>query len=192
MDIAISSLRFAFQSVKENNGCAGIDGISIQKYSDNLNANLQTLQDELYRRVYRPIPLMKILIPRKNKGDYRNLCIPSVQDRVIQKAVLNLIEPIIDKEFEDCSFAYRKGYLVKRAVYQIKTYYQQGYRYVVDADIDDFFENINHDILMEKFEQIIDNQDIRHLVKLWIKTAVWDGIDLKVPDKGISQGSSIR
>ncbi|MFA6011018.1 MAG: hypothetical protein WC799_13620 [Desulfobacteraceae bacterium] len=98
MDIALSSLRFAFQSMKENQGCAGVDRVSIRMFEENEGVNLQVLQDELFRKVYRPYPLMKVLIPKKDEETPRALCIPTVRDRIVQKAVLNLIEPILDKE----------------------------------------------------------------------------------------------
>lgn len=191
MDIALSSLHFAFQSVKENQGCAGVDGVTVWRFEDNLEFNLRILQGELYDGRYRPLPAMKVLIPKKDEDKFRVLCIPSVRDRVIQKAVLSLIEPILDKEFEDCSFAYRKGYSVKQAVYKIKTYYKEGYCWIIDADIDDFFDNVDHDLLMEKFCQVIGNEDMQYLVRLWLKTKIWDGETLMVPDKGIPQGSPI-
>lgn len=191
MDIALSSLEFAFESVKANQGCAGVDGVTVRRFEDNLVFNLKILQSDLYSRMYRPLPVMKVLIPKKDEDKPRVLCIPSIRDRVIQKAVLNLIEPVLDKEFEDCSFAYRKGYSVKRAVYQIKAYYNKGYHWIIDADVDDFFDNVDHDRLMEKFKPVIDNEDIRHLVRLWLKTEIWDGETLTIPEKGIPQGSPI-
>lgn len=189
MDIALSSLRFAFQSVKENQGCAGVDRVSIRMFEENEGVNLQVLQDELFRKVYRPCPLMKVLIPKKDEETPRALCIPTVRDRIVQKTVLNLIEPILDKEFEETSFAYRKGYSVKRAVQRIRSLYEKGYRFVIDADIDDFFDNVNHDILMDKFEKVIDNREIGHLVRLWLKADIWNGSTLETSRQGIPQGS---
>ena len=191
MDIALSSLAFAFRSVKENQGCAGVDRVTVRDFEENLDANLRVLQGELYARIYRPIPAMKVLIPKRDEDKPRVLCIPAVRDRVIQKAVLNLVEPILDKEFENLSFAYRKGYSVKQAVYQIKAFYKKGYCWIIDADIDDFFDNVDHGRHMEKFESVIDNQDIRHLVRLWLKTEIWNGQTLITPEKGLPQGSPI-
>lgn len=191
MEIALSSIRFAFESVKENNGCAGVDGVTVRQFGENLHHNIQVLQDEVYRQVYRPLPLMKILIPKKEGAGHRSLCIPPVRDRVIQKAVLNLVEPVLDKEFEDTSFAYRKGYSVKRAVQRIRSYYDQGYCWIIDADIDDFFDTVDHELLMAKFERVIDATALHRLVRLWLKAEIWDGTTLAVPERGIPQGSPI-
>jgi retron-type reverse transcriptase len=130
-DINHSLLSSAFQHVKENDGCAGVDGVTIERFEDNLNLNLGRLQDEVERQTYFPHPLMKILVEKKNL-EPRALCIPIVRDRVVETAVLQIIEPVLEKEFEDCSFAYRKGRSVKQAVYKITDYYNKEYRWVVD------------------------------------------------------------
>lgn len=186
----IPALLTAFQSVKANKGCAGIDGVTIRQFDRNLESNLFTLNKALRRGTYFPLPLIKMQVAKKD-GSPRDLCIPAVRDRVAQKAVLNLIEPALEQEFEACSFAYRKGRSVRQAVSKIKEYYDTGYRYVVDADIDDFFNNVDHDLLMKKFGQIVKDAALRRLVAQWIQAEVWDGTALSVINRGIPQGSVI-
>ena len=185
-----SSLSSAFQHVKENHGCAGVDGVTIERFEKNLDLNLARLQDELVRQTYFPLPLMKILVEKKN-GEPRALCIPVVRDRVVETAVLQMIEPVLEKEFEECSFAYRKGRSVKQVVYKIKDYYDKGYRWVVDADIDAFFDSVDHKLLLAKFKQYIHDPHIQRLIELWLAAEIWDGTSLKVCQKGIPQGSPI-
>jgi group II intron reverse transcriptase/maturase len=185
-----SSLSSAFQHVKEKHGCAGVDGVTIERFEENLDLNLARLQDELVRQTYFPFPLMKILVEKKT-GEPRALCIPAVKDRVVETAVLQVIEPLLEKEFEDCSFAYRKGRSVKQAVYKIRDYYDKGYRWVVDADIDAFFDSVDHKLLLAKFKQYIHDPQIQRLVELWLAAEIWDGTSLKVCQKGIPQGSPI-
>ncbi|MBW2740097.1 MAG: RNA-directed DNA polymerase, partial [Deltaproteobacteria bacterium] len=175
-----SLLSSAFQHVKENHGCAGVDGVTIERFEENLDLNLARLQDEL--------PLMKILVEKKN-GEPRVLCIPAVRDRVVETAVLQMIEPVLEKEFEECSFAYRKGRSVKQVVYKIRDYYDKGYRWVVDAGIDAFFDSVNHNLLLAKFKQYIHDPHIQRLIELWLAAEIWDGTSLKVCQKGIPQGS---
>lgn len=184
------SLYSAFQSVKENHGCAGTDGVTIEQYEGNLDINLRIMQKELVEQTYSPLPLLKILVDKGN-GDARALCIPSVRDRVVQTSVLQIVEPILEREFEECSFAYRKGRSVKLAVYKIKEYYEQGYQWVVDADIDAFFDSVYHALLLEKFKKYISDPYIQKLIELWLKADIWDGKSLIVPQKGIPQGSPI-
>lgn len=185
-----SLLSSAFQHVKENHGCAGVDGVTIERFEEKLDLNLARLQDELERQIYFPLPLMKILVEKKN-GEPRILCIPTVRDRVVETAVLQIIGPVLEKEFEDCSFAYRKGRSVRQAVYKIKDYYDKGYQWVVDADIDAFFDSVDHNLLLAKFRQYIHDPQIQRLIELWVTAEIWDGTSLKVCQKGIPQGSPI-
>lgn len=179
-----------FQTVKENHGCSGVDGVTIEHYEANLDINLKIMQNELLEQTYSPLPLLKILVDKGN-GEARALCIPTVRDRIIQAAVLKLIEPILDKEFEDCSFAYRKGRSVKQAVYKIKEHYDQGYHWIVDADIDAFFDSVDHALLLAKFKKYVSVPYTQKLIELWLKTEIWDGTSLTVLQKGIPQGSPI-
>ena len=183
-------LRTAFESVKANHGCAGVDGVTIGQFERRLDANISNLQYELDRGVYFPLPLMKILVAKKN-GEPRKLCIPTVRDRVVHRAVLNRIAPKLEKEFEECSCAYRKGRSVKQVVYKIKQYYNEGFRWVVDCDIDTFFDNVDHNLMLEKFNHFIHDDRICTLVAQWVKAEVWDGKHLTVLIKGIPQGSAI-
>ncbi|MBI5749383.1 MAG: RNA-directed DNA polymerase [Nitrospinae bacterium] len=188
--ININSLNSAFHRVKENKGCAGVDGITIERFEEDLNENLARLADDIVKKNYSPLPLLQILVDKGN-GEARRLCIPAVRDRLAQVAVLQIIEPILEKEFEDCSFAYRKGRSVKQAVFRIKKYFEQGYRWVVDADIDAFFDSVDHELLLAKVKRHIKDDAIIRLLELWIKAEVWDGESLTVMDKGIPQGSPI-
>ncbi|HHT9121418.1 MAG TPA: group II intron reverse transcriptase/maturase [Candidatus Wunengus sp. YC63] len=190
LTITLNSLSLAFQSVKENHGCAGTDGVTIEQFEGNLDINLKIMHNEITEQTYFPLPLLKILVDKGN-GEARALCIPTVRDRVVQTAVLQLIEPILEREFEECSFGYRKGRSVKQAVYKIKEYYEQGYHWVVDADIDAFFDSVDHALLLEKFKKYVSDPYIQKLIELWLKAEIWDGKSLIVPQKGIPQGSPI-
>ncbi len=185
-----TALTAAFLQVKVNQGCAGVDGVTIGLFEEDLHKNLSELSNELVRKIYAPLPLLKILVDKGN-GEARALCIPAVRDRVVHAAVLNVIEPTLDKEFEECSFAFRKGRSVRQAVYRIKGYFDQGYKWVVEADVDAFFDSVNHDLLLSKIKRHINNEDIVRLIEIWISGEVWDGEALKVMDKGIPQGSPV-
>lgn len=188
--ITLNSLSLAFLAVKENHGCAGVDGVTIEQYESNLDINLKIMHTELSEHTYSPLPLLKILVDKGN-GEGRALCIPTVRDRIVQAAVLQIIEPILEREFEDCSFAYRKGRSVKQAVYRIKEYYDQGYHWIVDADIDAFFDSVDHTLLLAKFKKYVRIPYIQKLIELWLKAEIWDGESLTISQKGIPQGSPI-
>ncbi len=185
-----ATLPTAFQAVKENHGCAGVDGVTIERFEENLPANLEKLRQELADRTYSPLPLMKILVAKKN-GEARGLCIPVIRDRVAMTAVLHRIGPILEKEFEECSYAYRKGRSVRKAVYKIKEYYDQGFRWVAESDIDAFFDNVDHELLLGKFKRIISDPWIGRLVEMWLRVEIWDGTTLTRAAKGLPQGSPV-
>jgi group II intron reverse transcriptase/maturase len=185
-----TALCSAFQSVKQNHGCAGVDGVTIEKFEKELTANLRTLHNQLTTRTYFPLPLLRILVAKRN-GEARALCIPAVRDRVVETAVLQLIEPVLEREFEECSYAYRKGRSVRQAVYKIKEYYDSGYRWVLDADIDSFFDSVDHKLLLCKVEKFVDDAEVRRLIEQWLRAEIWDGESLTVLQKGIPQGSPI-
>jgi Retron-type reverse transcriptase len=183
-------LRSAFERVKENGGCAGVDGITVEKFDERVKKNIDTLRNELFTASYQPLPLLRILVDKGN-GEARALSVPAVKDRVVQTAVLDVTRPLFEAEFEECSFAYRKGRSVKQAVYRIQEYYEDGYVWVVDADIDAFFDSVDHDILVKKVKKIIKNKDIIRLITLWVKAEVWDGKSVETLEKGLPQGSAI-
>ncbi|MDI6736617.1 MAG: group II intron reverse transcriptase/maturase [bacterium] len=184
------NLSTAWGRVKENHGCAGVDGVTIEGFEKRLERNLKRLQTDLRNKSYHPLPLLKFLVDKGN-GEARPLSVPTVRDRIAQSAVLEVFEPAFESEFEECSFAYRKGRSVKQAIYQIKEYYEAGYRWVVDADIDAFFDSVDHQLLLKKVKRYINDEYIVRLIELWIKAEVWDGESLKVMNKGIPQGSPI-
>jgi group II intron reverse transcriptase/maturase len=190
MDFWIDDLKTAFSSVKANRGCAGVDGITIAQFEKRLRHHLEAIAFELESGAYRPLPLLKILVAKKN-GEPRALCIPAVRDRVAQKALLMRLEPCLEKEFEECSYAYRKGRSVRQAVMRIKALYEDGFRWVVDADIDAFFDNVDHGLLMEKVRGVVPKRDTLELIERWLKAEVWDGAKLSPLDRGIPQGSAL-
>ncbi|MBN2568242.1 MAG: RNA-directed DNA polymerase [Deltaproteobacteria bacterium] len=184
------TLSAGFARVAKNRGGPGVDGVTIAQFERHLGENLDKLSCELEDRTYSPLPLLQILVAKKD-GDPRKLSIPTVRDRTVQAALLNILTPLLEEEFEDCSFGYRRGRSVKQAVYRIKEYYDQGYTWVVDADIDAYFDNVDHTILMGKLRAYIHDEEIARLVELWIKAEIWDGHAVSVTDRGIPQGSPI-
>ncbi|VUZ85552.1 DNA polymerase [Candidatus Methylomirabilis lanthanidiphila] len=184
------TLHAAWLRVRENQGCAGVDRVTIEDFESGLLYELPRLQRELADGSYRPLPLLRILVDKGN-GETRALCVPAVRDRVAQAAALQHIEPILEAQFEDCSFAFRKGRSVRTAVHRIRELYEKGYRWVVDADIDAFFDSIDHDLMRLKIQHYILNKEIQDLLQLWIRAEVWDGKAVTRLTCGIPQGSVV-
>ncbi len=188
--IEYNTLHNAFLQVKDNQGCAGVDGITISIFENKLNKNLSFIINELKDGSYSPLPLLKIIVDKGNDKS-RCLYIPTIKDRVVQTAVLCLIEPIFEKEFEKCSFGYRKGLSVKHAIYKVKEYHEMGYRWIIDADIDIFFDNLDHRLLFSKIERYIKDDNIIKLIVRSVRSEVWDGKYLYSINRGIPQGSPL-
>ncbi len=180
----------AWAKVKDNHGCAGQDGISIPDFEKKLLVNIATLRDEVRHGFYKPLPLLRIEIP-KNSGGTRPLSIPSVRDRLLQTAVALSITPLFEAEFEECSFAYRAGRSVKQAVQRVEQLRDAGYQWVVDADIESFFDEIDHTLLMEKLRHLLVDKDILKLIHQWLKSEVVKGNTRFRLSKGVPQGSPI-
>jgi group II intron reverse transcriptase/maturase len=188
--LARGNLRQAFERVRENHGCRGADGMTVAQLAADLEREIDRLQDRLLRRVYRPLPLLQLAVPKRNGGT-RRLCIPTVRDRVAQTAVDLVVRPLFEAEFEDCSYAFRRGRSVRDAVRKVCELREQGYRWLVDADIDDCFDSIPHPRLLTRLAQLPLDPYVLHLFELWIRTEIYDGRRLIAAERGIPQGSVV-
>ena len=189
-DILTDALLYeAWAKVKANKGCAGTDRQSIEGFQRKLDRNLSLLRQEVLQGTYQPKPLLIVRIPKK--GGTRTLAIPSVRDRVLQTAVALALTPIFEAQFEDCSFAYRKNRSVDKAVERIAHLRNQGFQWVVDADIKAFFDNVDHLFLLEEVRKYVHDQEICSLIKGWLQGQVVDGQVRYCFIRGIPQGSPI-
>jgi CRISPR-associated protein Cas1 len=177
------ALRIAWEKVRANQGAPGGDGQTIASFEVNLEANLLRLAESLTAGVYQPGPLRKVAIPKKSGGT-RTLAIPPVRDRIIQTAVATALTPILDPQMEDCSFAYRPGRSVAMAVRRVSRYYQEGYRWVVDGDIDDYFDSVPHEPLLEMIRRYVPDAKLIALITLWLQRHAPQG-------RGLPQGSPL-
>ncbi len=197
---SLAVLHTAFQRVRNNHGCAGADGVSVAEFSRDLDVNLSAMARALQRGTYRPFPLLRILVDRGD-GSTRQLCIPAVRDRVAQAAALEVLSSTFEAEFEQCSFGYRRGRSVRDAVREIRRYFQQGYHWVVEADIDAYFDSVDHALLLDRVRTLLaeatgpsesaDTNRLAKLLELWVSPYVWDGSQLYRMLRGIPQGAVI-
>jgi len=181
----------AWSKVRDNGGAAGVDGISIGQFGEKLFGRLVTLRSEVEQRQYQPSALLELFIPKKN-GKLRRLCIPTVRDRILQTSVAQVLMPYVEPELEVSSFAYRKGRSVKMAVATITQYRDEGYQWVVDADITTFFDQIDHRLLIEKLTRTIPDGSVVPLIELWLAATIQS--EHQPPyllQKGVPQGSPI-
>jgi retron-type reverse transcriptase len=154
---------FAWLKVAKNNGCAGVDGITIQQFSRNVAGNLIVLQEDLMTGAYQTSPLLRFYVDKGEK-ESRALSIPTVRDRVAQQAATAVLTPILDANFEECSYGYRKGKGRKQALMEIVKLRDMGYLYVLDADIEQFFDNIDHFLLIQRLADLVPEESVARLV----------------------------
>lgn len=186
------ALHSAFQRVKENHGCAGADGESLARFQSAVAGRLDWLRAMVHDGSYFALPLRKIEVQRHpGSEDRRTLLVPSVRDRVLQTAVATFLEPILEPEFEECSFAYRRGRSVRMAVERVHQLWSRGYTWLVDADIDHFFDNVDRSLVNARLATLVHDELACRLVQLWLDYSVWDGATITRPNLGLPQGSVI-
>ena len=186
----LDNFRQAWLKVRDNKGCAGADEETIEKFARNLESNLTNLKESVASNTYKPHPLKQAFIP-KNQGKMRELKIPTVRDRIVQQALINVLVPLIEPTFSDCSFAYRPNLSIVKAVKKIAYWRDRGYSWILDADIVKYFDNIDHQILLAELRQYIDHPGILYLIKSWIASEIITSSGLEVPSKGIPQGAVV-
>ncbi|WP_374763744.1 CRISPR-associated endonuclease Cas1 [Yunchengibacter salinarum] len=175
----LDRLGAAWLKVRGNGGGPGLDGMTTALFEQAVDRHLARLHRQLVRGTYRPDPLKLIRIPKK-RGGMRRLAIPTVRDRVVQTAMAQTLTPVLDPEMEDASFAYRPGRGVRQAVARIRMYHKAGYRHVVEADIDDYFDTIPHARLLARLERTVPDPRLLALVADMLTTAT-EGADIGVP-----------
>jgi RNA-directed DNA polymerase len=184
------NLQEAWKRVKENKGSAGIDGETIAWFEVNLLQNLNEVQRLLKQNRYRPEPALRRYIPKDN-GKKRPLGIPTIRDRIVQQAVRQIIEPIFDRVFYRHSYGFRKGHSQHQALDVIRRAKRAGYEYVVDLDIQSYFDTISHEILMRKVRERIADGRILDLVEGWLKAGIMEDDQFHDTEKGSPQGGVI-
>jgi RNA-directed DNA polymerase len=175
-------LREAYRLAKANDGAAGIDGKSFKDIeAEGLEGYLEQIRQELHARTYRPMPNRRVEIPKGN-GKTRTLGIPTIKDRVVQGALKQILEPIFEADYKDCSYGYRPKRNAHQAVDRVAVAIVRGCTRVVDVDLSGYFDNIRHHILLEKVARRVQDGEVMHLLKLILKA---NG------NKGVPQGGII-
>jgi group II intron reverse transcriptase/maturase/CRISPR-associated protein Cas4 len=184
------SIYAAWERVRRNRGSAGVDRVTVEHFERNLERRLARLQSDLRSGRYRPLPLRRVAIPKADGGT-RLLGVPTVRDRIAQTACLFVLEPIIEEELEEHTYAYRRGRSIHHAIYRVKELRDKGYRWVVDADIDAYFDNVDHALLMETLGHYIKDAQVLALIRQWLEAGVLKHFRLSDIKTGIPQGAPI-
>jgi group II intron reverse transcriptase/maturase len=179
----------AWRAVRRNRGAAGIDKVSIRMFEQNLEANLDRLMRELKRGTFVPQPARRVYIPKDAKATkFRPLGIPAVRDRVAQEVLRRLLNPIFEAKFHDHSYGFRPGRNGHEAVEKVMELGRQGYRYVLDADISGFFDNLSHSAVMRELSDVVADGNILRLVEKFLRAGVMEGGKIRPTSVGTPQG----
>lgn len=186
----IRNMKTAAKHVLDNGGSAGVDRIDTVEFKENYSIHMRELYREFLEDRYQPKPALRVFIP-KSDGRQRPLGIPTVKDRIAQAAVRGILEPIYEKEFCDCSLGFRKGKSQIDAINKIEEYKEQGYKWVLDADIKGFFDNIDHELLIEFIKQKVTDGWVIEIIKSWLTMGVMKDGEYIPTEKGTPQGGVI-
>ena len=181
----------SFHKVKQNNGMSGIDGQSVANYGDNLSAELCQLEKELREKSYRPQAVKRVYIDKPDGGE-RPLGIPTVRDRVVQQALLNVLQPIFDPEFHPSSYGYRPGRSAARAVAKAERFMNRyGLNHVADMDLSKCFDTLDHDLILQGVNRKVSDGSILNLIDLFLKSEMEEDGIVKATEIGCPQGGVI-
>lgn len=181
----------AFSRVKSNKGAAGVDGQTIADFSENLAEEIAQLVRELRYKSYRPLPVKRVEIPKAGGGK-RMLGIPAVRDRVVQQALLNILQPIFDPEFHPSSYGYRPGRSQHQAIAKASLFIRRyGLKWVADMDLSRCFDTLNHDLILKSFRRRIADGSILELLRMFLQSGVMTTGGWQASEEGSPQGGVI-
>jgi group II intron reverse transcriptase/maturase len=184
------NLRAALKRVRQNAGSPGLDGMTVEELPDHLRAHWPRLRGELLAGRYQPQPVRRVTIPKPGGGE-RELGIPTVLDRFIQQALLQVLQPLFDPTFSDASYGFRPGRSAHDAVLCAQAYVQEGRSFVVDIDLEKFFDRVNHDILMGRLAKRIADRRVLRLIRRYLQAGVLANGVVIERDEGTPQGGPV-
>lgn len=182
--------RSALERVEQNAGAPGIDGMKTQELRSYLTNNWKRIKDELLDGTYKPSSVRRVEIPKPD-GGVRELGIPTVLDRFIQQAIQQVLTPIFEQTFSDHSYGFRPKRSAQQAVQKAQSYIQTGKRFVVDIDLEKFFDRVNHDILMTKIFEHVKDRRILRIIRKYLKSGVMLNGCHVMTEEGTPQGGPI-
>jgi RNA-directed DNA polymerase len=185
------NLLAAFQRVASKDGAAGVDHVSVAQFERMLPESLREISDRLKSGTYQPQSIRRVHIPKPGSNETRPLGIPTVRDRMVQAAVVNVIEPIFERDFAERSYGFRPGRGCKDALRRVDHLLKTGHVHVVDADLKGDFDSIPHDRLMDRVKEKVADGPVLSLIESFLKANVLDGLEEWSPATGAPQGAVI-
>lgn len=181
----------AYRRVVGNKGAAGVDGMTVDELMPMLRERWEVIREALLNGTYKPQPVLGVEIPKTGSQGVRVLGIPTVVDRLIQQALLQVLQPVFDPTFSEFSFGFRPGRSAHQALEQARGHIASGHRWVVDMDLEKFFDRVNHDVLMSRLARRIQDKRILGLIRRYLQAGMmWDGL-VSQRSQGTPQGSPL-
>jgi len=188
--LARNNMNSAYQKVKKNNGAGGVDKMEMDELLEHLKTHREEILTSLLNGSYKPYPVKRVEIPKEN-GKTRKLGIPTLTDRVIQQAILQILSPIYEEKFSDLSYGFRPNRGCHDALRKCQEYADKGYWYVIDMDLEKFFDTVNQSMLMEVLSRTIKDNRVLSLIQRFLNAGIMDkGMFIK-SDEGVPQGGPL-
>ena len=188
--LSSENLNEAFLQVKRNKGAEGVDGMKVNELNEHLKANGDEIKERIRNRKYKPQPVRRVEIP-KSDGGVRNLGVPTVTDRFIQQAISQVLTPIYEKQFHDNSYGFRPGRCAEMAIIKGLEMMNDGYSWIVDIDLEKFFDTVSHDKLMNIISKTIEDGDVISLIRKFLVSGVMIDDEYKETIIGTPQGGNL-
>ncbi len=188
--LEVNNVRTALEKVISNKGAAGIDGMKVEDLRDYMNANWKSIKQSILERSYKPAPVRRVEIPKPN-GGVRKLGIPTVVDRTLQQSIVQILTPVFEAEFQENSYGFRPGRSCEQAVLKLLEYLNEGYDWIVDIDLEKFFDNVPQDKLMSYVGRVIHDPDTESLIRRYLKSGVMENGMYEATELGTPQGGNL-
>ena len=184
------NMNIACKKVVSNKGAGGVDGVEIEDIREYIKDNWDSIKEQIRQRQYRPLPVRRQEIPKPD-GSKRKLGIPTVMDRVIQQGIAQVISPMCEPLFSEHSYGFRPGRSCEQAIREMLVFLNEGYEWIVDIDLEKFFDNVPQDRLMSLVHNIINDGDTESLIRRYLKAGVMVQGKYERTDKGTPQGGNL-
>ena len=188
--VSDDNIKTAYKRVYANKGAGGVDGVTINELEEYMREHWQGIKQEIRERKYKPQPVLRVEIPKPN-GGVRKLGIPTVIDRVIEQAITQVLTPIFDPMFSENSYGFRPNRRCEQAIVKLLEYFNEGYVWIVDIDLEKFFDNVPQDKLMSYVGRVIHDGDTESLIRKYLKAGVMNKGTYEATDVGTPQGGNL-
>jgi RNA-directed DNA polymerase len=180
----------ALKRVEANKGSHGVDGMSVKSLREHIKQNWLTIRQAIEEGTFQPNPVRRVEIPKPNGGGVRMLGIPTVLDRMLQQAIAQVLTPLFDPQFSEHSYGFRPRRRGHDAVRKAREFMKEGYRFVVDLDLEKFFDRVNHDRLMMKISEKVKDKKVLLLIRKYLQSVMENGL-VKPTNEGTPQGGPL-